>query len=131
MNLKAVGRLLGIVLLLIAGFLLVPAAVGFGYGETKDAVACLISAGLVAIAGGITAWALRGATVTAEGRPNYFRREGLAIRGRGQMMGFSRGVCGLALLSLVPVVAHGTITVEPETAGLAPPIRPVASCRPL
>lgn len=81
MNLRAVGRMLGIVLLLLAGFQLVPAAVGFGFGERADAWACAASAAVAAVAGGALAWAFRGSAVTAEGRPDYFRREGLAVVG--------------------------------------------------
>lgn len=82
MNLRAVGRTLGVVLLLLAGFQLCPALVGaFHPGEARDAWACVGSAGIAAAAGGLLAWAFRGSTVTAEGRPDFFRREGLAVVG--------------------------------------------------
>ncbi|MFT5049383.1 MAG: trk system potassium uptake protein TrkH [Chlamydiales bacterium] len=89
MNFRAVGLMLGVVLLLMAGFLLVPLAVAIGYGE--DYLPFAFSAGIVALVGGSVAIVLRGSTVTAEGRPDYFRREGLAVVGLAWLIG---GVAG-------------------------------------
>lgn len=91
MNLRAIGRMLGIVLLLISGFMLLPAAVGAGYGEWVPALELVASAGLTAAAGGLLAWLFRGAGLTAEGRPDFFRREGLAVVGLAWLVG---GVAG-------------------------------------
>ena len=81
MNLRAVAWLLGCVLLLLAGFMLVPALVSAWYGESRAFEGCLWSAFLTAVAGGALAFTCRGATVTPEGRTDYFRREGLAAVG--------------------------------------------------
>jgi len=80
MNLHAVGWLLGCVLLLLAAFLLVPAGVGFHYGEA-EAWACVHTAVVTALAGGGLVWLYRGSTITPEGKADYFRREGLAVVG--------------------------------------------------
>ena len=89
MNFRAVGLMLGVVLLLMAGFLLVPMAVALLYGESY--VPFGLSAAIVALVGGAMAVVLRGSTVTAEGRPDYFRREGLAVVGLAWLIG---GVAG-------------------------------------
>lgn len=81
MNLRAVAFLLGCVHLLLAVILLVPAAVGFGYGEAGAARACLLSALVAAGVGSVLVLSNRGATLSAEGRLDYFRREGLAVVG--------------------------------------------------
>ena len=81
MNLRAVGFLLGCVLILLALFMLVPALVGFLAGERDDALACVAAAGITGafgLAGGVL---FRGSITTAEGRVDYFRREGLAVVG--------------------------------------------------
>ena len=87
MNLRAVASMLGIVLLLLAGFLLVPAAVAVYFHEWPALFACLVSAALTTIAGCALAWAYRGAGLTAEGRPDYFRREGIAVVGLSWLIG--------------------------------------------
>jgi trk system potassium uptake protein TrkH len=81
MNLRAVVWLLGCVLLLLAGLLLVPAAVAVFYGEWNDVKALLVSAGIAALFGAAAAVRNRGSTVSDEGRADYFRREGLAVVG--------------------------------------------------
>ncbi|MFT7485493.1 MAG: trk system potassium uptake protein TrkH [Candidatus Paceibacteria bacterium] len=81
MNLRAVLWLLGSVSLILAAFLLVPAGVALYYGERGGAVACSLSALVSGGIGGVLMWANRGQRLTAEGRPNYFRREGLAVVG--------------------------------------------------
>ena len=101
MNLRAVGRMLGIVLLLIAGFLLVPGAVGLAYREYAAAGQVGLSALVVAAAGVVLARTCRGSSVTAEGRPDFFRREGLAVVGLSWLVG---GVAGA-----VPYVVSGAL----------------------
>ena len=88
MNLRAVGWLLGCVLLLLAGFLVVPAFVSAGYyyfgglrGELDAVRACAISSLVSAACGGLMVLFNRGSTLTDEGRIDYFRREGLAVVG--------------------------------------------------
>jgi trk system potassium uptake protein TrkH len=81
MNLRAVGWLLGCVILVVAGFLLVPAGIAQAYGEHEHVLTFLYSA-LASASVGLALVALnRGSTVTAEGRPDYYRREGLAVVG--------------------------------------------------
>ncbi len=81
MNLRAVAWLLGCAVLLIAGFLLVPAAIGLGYGESGTVRACLLSALASALPGSALVGFNRGSAVSADGRLDYFRREGLAVVG--------------------------------------------------
>ena len=81
MNLRAVAWLLGRVTLLLAVFLLVPAAVAQGYGETDALHACLYSAGAATLLGLGVTWFFRGSVTTRGGRPDYYRREGLAVVG--------------------------------------------------
>ena len=81
MNLRAVCWLLGCVHLLLAGFMLVPAVVSAWYGEEATVEGCLWAALVTATIGGAMAWSCRGATITSEGRVDYFRREGLAVVG--------------------------------------------------
>ncbi|MCP3917268.1 MAG: TrkH family potassium uptake protein [bacterium] len=102
MNLRAVGRMLGIVLLLMAGFLLVPTAVGAIYGEWRPVVAFIASAVIVALLGGLAAWLFRGSTLTRDGRHDYFRREGLAVVGLSWLVGSFAGA--------IPYLFTGTFT---------------------
>ncbi len=102
MNLRAVARMLGIVLLLLAGFLVVPAVVGAQYREWSHVGAFLIAAALAALFGGGLAWVYRGSAVTIEGRPDYFRREGLAVVGLSWLVG---GIAGA-----LPYLLTGTLT---------------------
>lgn len=102
MNLRAVVRMLGIVLLLLAGFQLVPAAVGLLTGELDHAWAFAVSAGVAALVGGGMAWRYRRSAVTAGGRPDYFRREGLAVVGLSWVVG------GLA--GALPYLLTGTVS---------------------
>ena len=81
MNLRAVLWLLGCVLLLLAGFMLVPALVAAYFGERLAFEGCILAALVTGLAGGVTALATRGRTLTADGRVDYFRREGLAAVG--------------------------------------------------
>ncbi|HEX6884598.1 MAG TPA: TrkH family potassium uptake protein [Planctomycetota bacterium] len=81
MNKRAVGWLLGRVVLLLAVFQLVPALVAAWYRERAVLEGCLYSAGTCALLGALLSLAFRGSSLTREGRPDYFRREGLAAVG--------------------------------------------------
>ncbi|MDP6520480.1 MAG: hypothetical protein QF411_11335, partial [Planctomycetota bacterium] len=74
MNFRAVASMLGLVLLLLAFFLLAPAAVGYYFDEPDAVSACLISALVSAAIGAALSLPNRHRTVTSEGRPDYFRR---------------------------------------------------------
>jgi trk system potassium uptake protein TrkH len=80
-NQQAVGWLLGRVILLMAGFQLVPALVAAWYREERAFEGCLLGALCCALIGGGLSFFFRGSHVTKEGRPDYFRREGLAAVG--------------------------------------------------
>jgi len=80
-NRRAVGWLLGRVILLLAALELVPALVAAGYREPRALQGCLLAALTCALIGGALAFVFRGASLTKEGRPDYFRREGLAAVG--------------------------------------------------
>jgi trk system potassium uptake protein TrkH len=102
MNLRAIGYLLGCVLLLLAVFLLVPAAVGAWCGEREAFLACLYtSVGAAAVGGGL-ALSFRGRAMTAEGRSDYFRREGLAAVGLAWFVS--------ALVGAIPFLLSGVIS---------------------
>ncbi len=81
MNFRAVAWLLGGVSLLLAAFLLVPAAVALYFGERNGLNACLLSSAISGLVGGALVGGFRGSRLTSEGHPNYFRREGLAVVG--------------------------------------------------
>ncbi|MEM7306185.1 MAG: TrkH family potassium uptake protein [Planctomycetota bacterium] len=86
MNLRAVAWLLGCVLMLLAGFLVVPALVGAWYGERGSFFGCLYAALVTAVAGFVLAVRYRGGTFTSDRRTDYFRREGLAVVGLSWML---------------------------------------------
>lgn len=81
MNLRAVAWLLGCVSLILAAFLLAPAGVALCYGEPEGLKACLLSALVCGVVGGGLVLWHRGSRLTEEGRPDYYRREGLAVVG--------------------------------------------------
>ncbi len=81
MNHRAVGWLLGRVLLLLAVFVLVPGLIGAWYRERQVFEGCLAAAIVTALTGGGLAFLFRGSSTTREGRIDYFRREGLAAVG--------------------------------------------------
>ena len=78
-------------LLLLAAFMLVPAAVGALYDEGKSVQGSLLAALVTAVLGTAVTLACKGKTVTKEGRVDYFRREGLAVVGLAWM---AAGVVG-------------------------------------
>lgn len=103
MNFQAVHRLLGFVILIVAGFLLVPAGVGWIYGEAEEAWAFVLAALVAAVPGALLV--LRGraerlklaaaaaadpAAASKVDNTRFYRREGLAV------VGLSWLVAGLA-----------------------------------
>jgi trk system potassium uptake protein TrkH len=79
MNVGAVCRLLGSACLLLAGALVLPAAVGLAFGEKEAWQAFVIAALASAALGGALVYTHRGALRTTDGRPAVFRREGLVV----------------------------------------------------
>ena len=102
MNHRAVGWLLGCVSLLLAGFLLVPAGIGYIYDEPHAALDFLYSAGVSAVFGASLILLNRGRTLTTEGKPDYFRREGLAAVGLSWLL--------VSLLGALPYLFTQTMT---------------------
>ncbi|MEM8712609.1 MAG: TrkH family potassium uptake protein, partial [Planctomycetota bacterium] len=102
MNFQAVAKMLGIVLMIVAGFLLVGAGVGLGYGESQAAWAFVWSAGISLTGGGILAYVFRDSTHDDKGRAKYYRREGLATVGLAWIVA---GVAGA-----LPYLFSGTLT---------------------
>lgn len=104
MNLNAIVALIGRMLLLLAGLMLAPAAVGLGYGEHDAALACLASAGIVGVLGG-AAYLLKRAALEGKGGAldsvGVHRREGLAVVGLTWVVG---GVC-----AALPFLLAGTL----------------------
>jgi len=90
-NLRAVAWLLGCVLLLLAGFMLVPAVVSAWFREEQAFMGCIWAAAATASLGGMLTLVFRGATTTAEGRVDYFRREGLAAVGLSWLVAAAAG----------------------------------------
>ena len=93
MNLNAIVALIGRMLLLLAGLMLAPAAVGFGYGEHDAALACLASAGIVGVLGG-TAYLLKRAALEGKG--------GAYIRDTGGFAKWDTSAPTAVLVSRVP-----------------------------
>lgn len=102
MNLGAVAWLLGRVVLLMGLFQLVPAGVAWIYDEVDDALLFLLSA-LVAVLGGLTiSFVNRGRVVTKDGRPDFFRREGLAAVGLSWVAASVVGAVPFVLTDAIP-----------------------------
>lgn len=106
MNTRAVGWLTGCVILLLAAFMLVPALVGAWYRERAVFEGCLMASFTSALAGGALVLLCRGSTVTKEGRPDYFRREGLAAVGLAWL--------AAALFGALPFLFSGALTSLPD-----------------
>ncbi|MGD2016578.1 MAG: TrkH family potassium uptake protein [Planctomycetota bacterium] len=102
MNFRAVAQMLGVVLVLMAGFLAVPAAVGVAMGEPGPATSCALAALVTGLVGGLVTFVFRGATRDTRRRPDYFRREGLATVGLAWLVGGAAGA--------LPFLFEGTIT---------------------
>lgn len=102
MNQRAVGWLVGCVLLLLSGFMLVPGLIGAWYREPQVFQGCLVSALVTALVGAGLALVCRGSSTTREGRVDYFRREGLAAVGLVWL--------GCAALGALPFLFSGTLS---------------------
>src|SRR6185436_11747473 len=100
------GWLLGRVILLLAAFELAPALVAAGYREPRVFQGCLLGALACALLGGALVLAFRGASTSAEGRLDYFRREGLAAVGLAWV---AAGVLGA-----LPFLFTGTLRSFPD-----------------
>jgi trk system potassium uptake protein TrkH len=100
-NRRAVGWLLGRVILLLAAFQLAPALVAAWYREERVFEGCLASALTAAALGGLLVLLFRGSSATQEGRPDYFRREGLAAVGLAWF--------AAAVLGALPFLLAGTL----------------------
>jgi len=101
MNLRAVAWLLGRLCVLLSALMLLPAAVSQAHGEADGVRAFLIGAGFAAATGIALVWRNRKASLTVEGRPDFFRREGLAAVGLAWLVS--------PLLASVPFVVSGAI----------------------
>ena len=101
-NIPAVMRMLGIVMILMGAFMLVPALVGLGYDEHHSARACMYAALTSMGLGAIPAVLFHGSTKDEKGRIDFFRREGLATVGLSWLVG---GVAGA-----LPYLYEGTFT---------------------
>jgi len=114
LNLRAVAWLLGCVSLIVAAFLLVPAAVSLHFGEGESVQAFLLSAAVSLAVGGGLVWWNRGSRLTREGRPDYFRREGLAVVG---LSWFVAGVLGALPYLFTGLVASPVDAVFEAVSG--------------
>lgn len=91
MNIRAVLRMLGIVMILMGIFMVVPALVGLGYDQHHSARSCMYAALTAMVLGSIPATLFRGTTKDRQGRADFFRREGLATVGLSWLVG---GIAG-------------------------------------
>ncbi len=105
MNLRAVLWLLGCVLLLLAGFILVPAMVSAWFGEDRSFEGCLWASFVTALLGGMLTITCRGSTITSEGRTDYFRREGLAAVGLSWLVAGAGGALPFIFSGTIPAPA--------------------------
>ena len=102
MNQRAVGWLLGCVSLLLAGFLLIPAGIGYLFDESLHALAFLYASGVSALVGAVMILGNRGHTLTREGKPDYFRREGLAVVALSWLVASSLGALPYIFTETLP-----------------------------
>jgi trk system potassium uptake protein TrkH len=82
-NTRAVRFLLGALCVLMAGLLLIPAAVAVGYSEAETAKGFALSAAAAALIGTALALSNRRSLRTPDGRSAVFRREAIAVVGIG------------------------------------------------
>ena len=101
MNIRAVAKMLGIVVMIVGAFLMIPAIVGLSYGEYGAMRSFLGSSALSLGVGGLLAFVFRDATHDENGRAKYYRREGLAT------VGLAWIVAGMA--GALPYVFSGTL----------------------
>jgi trk system potassium uptake protein len=102
LNLRAVLLLQSRVMLLLAVFMLVPAVVAWLFDETRDAYTFCLSAGIVAAVAALIGWHNRGSITTPEGRPDFFRREGLAAVGLSWLVAAVVGALPYLLTGAIP-----------------------------
>jgi trk system potassium uptake protein TrkH len=118
MNARAVASLLGGLCLLFAAAQLVPAAVSFGTGEARTAQAFLVSALIAAVLAGLLRSVGRGSMHGPDGRPAFFRREGLATVGLGWIVASALGALPFVLAgAAAPVDAFFESTSGFTTTG--------------
>ena len=91
MNLRAVRFLLACICLLVGLALAAPAVVALCYRETHDAVGFVLAALVAFITGGFLWSSARGALHSRDGRPTFFRREGIAVAGIGWILASALG----------------------------------------
>lgn len=102
MNLRAVRLLLGLTGLLVSVAMLVPALVSLVYGEPQTAGDLTLSSVIAALPSALLAWSGRGSLHRADGRPAYFRREGIAVVGLAWITASAIGG--------IPLLVSGTLT---------------------
>ncbi|MEZ5979383.1 MAG: TrkH family potassium uptake protein [Planctomycetota bacterium] len=102
MNLRAVLWLLSRVVLLLAGFLLVPAGVSALFGERSEALWFVGSSMLCTVVAVLLGWRNADAIRTTEGRPDFFRREGLAAVGLSWLLAGVLGALPYLLTGAIP-----------------------------
>jgi trk system potassium uptake protein TrkH len=102
MNHRAVGWLVGRVCLLLCGVLVVPGLVAAYYRERAVLEGCLFAAATSALVGLCLTILCRAARTSRTGRPDYFRREGLAAVGLAWV--------AAATLGALPFLFSGTMT---------------------
>lgn len=102
MNHRAVGWLVGRVCFLLCGVLLVPALVAGWYRERAALEGCLLAAGTSVLVGLCLTLLCRKARTGRAGRPDYFRREGLAAVGLAWI--------AAAVLGALPFLFSGAMT---------------------
>lgn len=96
MNLRAVSWLLGCVLVLLGGFQLLPALVSAVSLEPLAFRACIESSVITGGLGALLVLVGRGSVIRPDGRPDFFRREGLAVVGLAWIL--ATGLGGLPYL---------------------------------
>jgi len=106
-NLRAVGWIVGFVLLVIGCAELVPFAISFVYREPAAGRACLDSAALAWLTGAGLMWLGRGSLFRG-GRANYFRREGLAAVGISWIAVGLFGALPFVLSGVIPSMIDAT-----------------------
>jgi trk system potassium uptake protein TrkH len=102
LNHRAVAWLLGRVVLFLAAFQLVPAAVAWYFGEHDDLRWFLMSAGFSALVGLALAWRPREGTIVVDNRATFFRREGLAVVGLSWLTAAALGAVPFLLSGAIP-----------------------------
>lgn len=102
MNLRAVAWLLGRLCLLLSALMLLPAAVSQAHGEPDAVRAFFVASALSAALGLSLVWRNRRASVTIEGRADFFRREGLAAVGLAWIVSAALGAMPYVFSGVIP-----------------------------